>query len=766
MKSFLHFFSISICLLITLSASAHTGSLEGTITDNITNRPVEGVNVLIVEDHLSTTTDAEGHFAFENIPAKLYTVSLQKEDYIPREIKISLPADKKTNLSVSLTPSIISLPDLVVQGDVPVSAASSEIINIIDFQLRPKNSAQDMLRLVPGLFIAQHAGGGKAEQIFVRGFDCDHGTDVATYVDGIPVNMPSHGHGQGYADLHFLIPEVVQNMDITKGPYFTQNGDFSTGATVRFNTLNQLDENSFTTELTSAPTQRALSGSRALLMMQLPFQSAAVNSYIAGDFIYNPSYFDASQRFQRFTLFNKNVFHLSEKTSATISFNGFGSSWNASGQLPNRLIKEGSLDRFGAIDTLEGGTTSRNNLNVELHSKVGGNDFYSQMYFGNYRFKLFSNFTFFLNDPVNGDMIEQTDDRTFLGYNGYYAINGNLGSIPVRTTLGLGFRSDRTNVMLWHSPDRERLSVTGNSIVFERNMNGWIKEELNFTSQFKAELGLRIDYFTFDVNDLLPPDSMHTDISGYNYQSLAQPKLNLVYSPAENLHFFLNSGIGFHSNDARGVVQDQITHRLPLAAGGELGTQIRVGSLIFSVALWTLELENELVYIGDEGTTEDNGPSRRMGIDFSGRYQVLPWLYADLDMNYSKGVLLQDFFGDKLAEENIIPLAPRFTSTGGLTVIKPRGWEGALRYRMMADRPANESNTVTAEGYFVLDAAVGYRWNHVRIGLNIENLTNTEWNEAQFDTESRLFDESAPIDELHFTPGTPIAFKGSVSVFF
>ncbi|HUM45322.1 MAG TPA: TonB-dependent receptor [Chitinophagales bacterium] len=766
MKLLRYFLSIFTCLLITLAAAAHTGTLEGTITDNITNRPIEGVAVSVSEDHLNTTTNAEGHFVFENIPVKRYTITLGKDDYIIKEIKIILTAGEVTQLNIALSPSVISLPDLVVQGDVPVSAASSEILNIIDFQLRPKNSAQDMLRLVPGLFIAQHAGGGKAEQIFVRGFDCDHGTDVATYVDGMPVNMPSHGHGQGYADLHFLIPEAVKNMDITKGPYFAQNGDFSTGATVRFNTVNQLDENSFTTELTTAPAQRSFSGSRALLMMQLPFQSAAVNSYIAGDFIYNPGYFDASQQFHRFTLFNKNVFQLSEKTRATISFNGFGSSWNASGQLPNRSVKDGSIDRFGAIDTLEGGTTSRNNLNVELHSKVGGNDFYSQMYFGNYRFKLFSDFTFFLDDPINGDMIEQTDDRSFLGYNGSYGIKGHIGTLPVKTTLGLGFRSDKTNVMLWHAPQRERLSVTGNSAVFERSMNGWIKEELNFSSQLKAELGLRIDYFTFDVNDLMQVDSMHADISGYNYQSLAQPKLNLVYSPAENLHFFFNSGIGFHSNDARSVVQDQTTHRLPLAAGGELGAQVRIGSLIFSVALWTLELENELVYIGDEGATENKGPSRRMGIDFSGRYQVLSWLYADLDINYAKGILLQDIFGDKLAAENIIPLAPRFTSTGGLTVSRSRGWEGTLRYRLMADRPANESNTVTAEGYFVIDAAVGYRWDHVRIGLNIENLTNTEWNEAQFATESRLFDEPAPVDELHFTPGTPIAFKGSVAVYF
>ena len=747
-------------------ATAHSGSLEGTVTDNITNMPIEGLSVMMEEDHLSTITDGNGHYAFSDIPLKMYTITFSKENYLTRQMKVNISEEGTTVVSISISPSIISLPDLVVKGDAPVSAASSQVLNIVDFQLRPKNSAQDMLRLVPGLFIAQHAGGGKAEQIFVRGFDCDHGTDVATYVDGIPVNMPSHGHGQGYADLHFLIPEVVQHMDIAKGPYFAQNGDFSTGATVRFNTLEELEENTFSTDFTTAPSQRGFSGSRALLMMQLPFQSADVNSYIAGDMVYNPSYFDAKQQFHRMSLFNKNSFRLSDKTVARLSFSGFGSSWNASGQVPVRAVENGLIGRFGAMDTLEGGNTFRSNLNMELDSKIGNSVFHSQIYFCNYHFNLFSNFTFYLNDPVNGDMIEQTDDRVIGGYNGTLSIPGNLGILPVKTTMGFGVRADRTNVMLWQAPGRKRLSATANAMVFESNVNGWIKEEINFTPALKAELGLRIDYFTFDVNDLIPLDSMHRNISGYNYQTLVQPKLNLVYSPSGNVHFFFNSGVGYHSNDARAVVQDLTNHRLPLAVGGEAGTQVRAGSLIFSMALWTIQLENELVYIGDEGTTEDNGPSSRMGIDFSARYQVLKWLFVDVDVNYAKGFLVSDFLGDKLQEDNLIPLAPKITSTGGLTIVKPRGWEGALRYRFMGDRPANESNTVTAKGYVVADVAAGYRWEHFRIGLNIENLTNTEWNEAQFDTTSRLFDEPAPVSELHFTPGTPLAIKGCFSVYF
>lgn len=753
-------------LLMAQSAWAQQSMLQGTVTDLLTDKPIEGASIVLGENQFTTRTDTNGFYAFLSVPAGKISVTISAENYQTRVIKLDVSKEVTLSFDIQLATTVINLPDLVVTAEAPVSAASSQLLNSIDFQLRPRNSAQDMLKLVPGLFIAQHAGGGKAEQIFVRGFDCDHGTDIATYVDGVPVNMPSHGHGQGYADLHFLIPEVVKQMAVSKGPYFAENGDFSTGATVRFETLDRLEQNTFTTEISSVPTQRALSGSRALLMMQLPFEPGNLNAYIAGDFIYAPSYFDLSQQFRRFSVFNKNVYRFSDKTTLSLSFNSFGSSWNASGQVPERAVEEGLISRFGAIDSMEGGQTSRSNLNLELASKIGGNDFHSQIFFSDYRFRLFSDFTFFLNDPVHGDMIEQTDDRHMAGYNGFYTVNGKLGNRRVQTKMGFGFRSDRTQVMLWHSPDRMRLHAMADAVIFERNMNGWLKEIVSISPRWKAELGLRMDYFTFDVDDRLPVDSTHRDQSGVNYQSLLQPKFNLTYSPADEIHFFLNSGIGFHSNDARAVVQDFDQHRLPLAAGGELGTQLQSTAFVISVACWVMELENELVYIGDEGTTEDAGASSRMGVDFSARYRIFDWLYADADVNLSRGVLLNRFLGEKLPQDQLIPLAPRITSTGGLTAARKQGWQGSIRYRFMGDRPANESNTVIAKGYFLMDAAVGYGWKKMRLGVNIENLTNATWNEAQFDTESRLFDEAQPIAELHFTPGTPFALKAIFSINF
>lgn len=767
MKFFLYSIFLLIFFLPSKKSFAKSGFIKGSVTDKVTTAPVNGVTVSLAGTSYTGTTDVNGVFNFGALPVQSYDIIFQNDNYLTKEFKITVEENDTLRINITLTANVIDLPALIVHADRPLSAASSSILNKIDFELRPRNSAQDMLRLVPGLFIAQHAGGGKAEQIFVRGFDCDHGTDVATFVDGIPVNMPSHGHGQGYADLHFLIPEVVNKMEVFKGPYWVQFGDFATGAAVQFNTLDHLDRNSFTLEATSTPTQRAFSGSRGLMMLQLPVNNQHISSYIAGDFIFNHGYFDVDQKFGRFTLFSKTEFKLNDHASLMYSFNGFGSSWNASGQIPERAVKQGIIGRFGSIDTTEGGATQRNNFNLVYTSKQDRNEFTSQAYFVNYRFRLFSNFTYFLNDPVNGDEIEQDDYRTIIGYNGSYSIGGKLGNMNIKTTFGAGFRADNIENQLWHAVAGMRLEPRAHANVYERNMYGYVKEEWSVTPQLHIDAALRENYFTYDVEDLLPTDSTHTNYTGLNYQFLMTPKFNVAYYPSPNVSVFLNSGLGYHSNDARALVQDVGNHRLPRALGVEAGTQIRVThNAVFSLALWAMDLTDELVYVGDEGATEDNGPSQRRGIDFGTRVQLRKWLLMDLDVNYAKNNLLKKFLGNELPTENLIPLAPTLTSTGGLTTRLQNGFEASLRYRYMHDRPANESNTVIAPGYTVVDLAAAYHTEKFKVSLSAENLMNTEWNEAQFDTETRLYNEPESVEELCFTAGTPLAIKGGITVFF
>lgn len=756
-----------VFLLICSSIEAQTASILGIIKDKETGLPIEDVVVSIEKTNSHTHTDAAGKFSYFSLVAGTYEIDINKFGYEKQVFSATVADNENKQLEITFVFNAKTLNTIDIETDRPISAASSKYLNRVDFENRPKNSAQDMLRLVPGLFIAQHAGGGKAEQIFIRGFDCDHGTDVATFVDGIPVNMPSHGHGQGYMDLHFLIPEVVKSMDVFKGPYAPQYGDFSTGAAVGFNTVDTLGNNLIQLESGYVPDASAITAKRGLFLLQLPDINSKTTSYVAADIINNRGYFQQSQNFNRASFFSKTIVTMNDQSTVKFTAGGFGSSWDASGQVPERAVKAGTISRFGGIDNSEGGTTQRNNFNLTYHTQVKGSEFEAQVYTSTYRFKLFSNFTFYAVDSINGDMIEQDDDRTVLGINSHYTTSHKLGSMNNKFTIGASFRADDIENQLWHSPKRVRLSPRASANVHERSSGVYANEIFRFSDHFRTELGLRYDYFTFDVDDLLPTDSTHANYSGYNYQVLLSPKLNLIYSANNHFQVFINAGSGYHSNDARAVVLDSWNHQLPRSVGAEVGAIAHAGNrLVVSAAFWWLDLSNELVYVGDDGTTEDKGSSRRSGVDMSARLQITPWLFADADLNISKNIFTDTLFGSQKKTDFLVPLAPIATSTGGLTLKFKKGFEAGIRYRYIADRPANETNTVVAHGYNVIDFSANYKSKHIKIGLVVENLLNTDWNEAQFNTESRLPFESTSVEELHFTPGTPFSAKIMIGYIF
>ena len=688
----------------------------------------------------------------------------------------------------------IQLEKILVKGDRAYSTASSKSIREFDLNVRPMQTAQDMLQLAPGLVITQHAGGGKAEQIFLRGFDADHGTDVAISTDGIPVNMVSHGHGQGYADLHYVIPELVESIDLFKGPYFARHGNFSTAGSILFLTKDIIDENMVKIEGGEFNTQKVTG------LFQVPGGGDHQNAYFAAQFYNTDGPVESEQDFQRSNLFGKFYTYLNETNKLTFSISSFSSAWDASGQIPQRAVDSGLITRFGTIDDLEGGQTGRQNLNL-TYTATGENDsrFIIQPYFSRYNFKLFSNFTFFLDDLENGDMIEQTDDRTILGLNTEYQFEQLINSMQLTTTFGGGFRSDDIEVSLWHSPDRRRLTRRVNSGIIERNLFLWAQEELIVNPKLRLQLGLRGDYFSFNVEDHLDTLSDKTTAlphaSGYAQEAMLNPKFNMVYSPLSSIDVFLNFGTGFHSNDARDVVIErtvsdlertfarqglsdvQINERLtglhfdreqsgirtlPRAMGAEIGARHRLWDrLNIGIAAWLLELDEELVYVGDAGETEISGRSRRVGIDIEGRAEIFSWLWIDTDVNFSRGEYV-----DEPTDANDIPLAPRVTSTGGLTANHPLGFGTSLRYRYIGDRPANEDGSVTAEGHTLLNLGLSYTFGPFKYFATVENLFDVEWNEAQFDTESRLVGESEPVSEIHFTPGNPRNIQAGISYQF
>ena len=759
------FFSFILLIFLTGTSHSQNAIISGIITDKDNNIPIEDVVVSIEKSNAHTHTNIHGEFSFIHLPPGNYQIDFNKLGYEKQQLEIEVNESKNEPLHIRLVFHANTLSPVSIETAHPVSAASSSYLSKLYFETRPKNSAQDMLRLVPGLFIAQHAGGGKAEQIFVRGFDCDHGTDVAAFVDGIPVNMPSHGHGQGYADLHFLIPETIETMDIFKGTSSPYYGNFATGAAVNFKTFDSLPSNSIQLESGSVPTVNTITSGRLLAMLKGPVQNKRLASYFALDAINNRGYFEKNQHFKRLNLFSKLVWSINDNSHIQFSVSGFGTSWDASGQIPERAVSQGQISRFGSIDPNEGGTTQRTNYNLTYSTKSGQNEFKIQTYLIAYRFKLFSNFTFFREDTVQGDMIEQDDNRLVKGLNTRYAVPHHFFGLKNKLILGASFRADDIENQLWHAPKRVRVTSKAHALIHERSNSAYINEVFLFNSHFRMEAGLRYDYFIFDVEDILPTDSSHTNYSGYTYQSAFHPKLNCIYSAHPQLQFFLNGGTGFHSNDARAVVQDK-THQLPLAISAEIGTLFHIKKSVLSAAIWTMDLSNELVYTGDDGTTENKGSSRRTGIDISGKIQLLPWLFVDMDINFAKCRLTDTLLGNIKKTDFYIPLAPSLTSAGGITVKPIKTIESTIRYRYMKSRPANESSTIIAAGYQVIDFSVAYRFNGYKIGIIIENLFNTKWNEAQFATESRLPNEMTPVDELHFTPGTPFYAKLTVGCSF
>jgi hypothetical protein len=436
----------------------------------------------------------------------------------------------------------------------------------------------------------------------------------------------------------------------------------------------------------------------------------------------------------------------------------FASRWDASGQVPERAVAAGLISRYGSIDPSEGGRTGRTNASAILttvlpHEAV----LRQQVYYARYAFGLFSNFTFYKENPIDGDQIEQTDARDIYGYSGSYDRDTPLGRHLLHSTLGLGSRLDAAQVGLVHAVQRTVLDTVVAGRVREQNLYAYLDETLALSSRLTVNAAVRADVFLFRFRD-----ARDAAQSGRTAATRVSPKLNFYYQLTPGVQLFARSGLGFHSNDARGVVREPQANGVPRALGYEAGSTFKPTShLVVNTALWAVHLEEELVYIGDEGTTENAGRTRRYGVDLALRYQLGRTLFADVDLNYNHGRLLGVAEG-----QNFIPLAPRFTSTGGLMLKQPRGFSASLRYRHLDSRPANEDGSIRARGYFLLDGAMSYTWPRFQLGATAENLTNVRWNEAQFATDSQLRNEPASVDELHFTPGTPLFVKVNASVFF
>jgi outer membrane cobalamin receptor len=740
--------------LLAANLAAAQGTLTGTISDQ-SNTPLQDVNIYIPSLKKGATSDKLGRFSIRNLHGGNYEVFITSIGFRAQQQTVTVSAGGNASLKIILEPGELQLEDVVITDQLGTEVNT---ISQVDIRLRPVNTSQDILRMIPGLFIAQHAGGGKAEQIFLRGFDIDHGTDINLEVDGLPVNMVSHAHGQGYSDLHFLIPEIVGTVDFNKGPYYASQGNFTTAGYAAFQTKNALDQNMVKLEGGRFGTLRNVNAFNIINKETGGWKS---NAYIASEYFRTDGYFESNQHFNRLNLIGKYSAYRGDREALTAGLSTFNSRWDASGQVPVRAIDNGSITRFGSIDPTEGGETSRSNVWIKyLNTNDKGGVFENQLYFSKYAFNLVSNFTFFLNDPLDGDQITQSESRSIYGYRGNYSAETSLGDKVLRSEFGAGFRYDDVNdIHLYHTKSRRQfLSDVARGDIDETNLYGYISETLLISSALSINAAVRLDHFTFNYVDALTPEYEQQSVS----KAVVSPKLNVSYHASKNVNLFVKSGIGFHSNDTRVVVAQQGEEILPRAYGLDVGANFKVGSkLLLNIALWTLDLDQEFVYVGDEGVVEPGGKTHRKGIDVALRYQAMPWLYFDTDVN-----MTNPRAKDTPKGEDRIPLAPTFTSIGGLSAQLKNGFDASVRYRFIGDRPANEDNSVVADGYFLMDAVIKYTRRSFELSCSAENLLNIDWNEAQFDTESRLQNEIDPVSEIHFTPGTPFFVKAGITFYF
>lgn len=730
-------------ILLLLSLQLVAQQFRGKVTDQ-DNTPLVGAHILNSQSGSHAHADVDGKFTLDQYTLGdtliISYIGYHSGQYVTNKVN--------ENHHIKLDEKNISLDAIVIKPGL----TATNMFTDIDLQINPVKSSQEILQTVPGLFISQHAGGGKAEQIFLRGFDLDHGTDIQITVDGLPVNMVSHAHGQGYSDLHFVIPELVDNVDFAKGPYYADKGNFSTAASVDFNLKESVDDNLVKAELGQFGHQR-LAG--VFNVMDVGKHKA----YIASELLFSDGPFESPQNLSRTNIFGRYVLD-NQKSKIIFTASHFNSTWDASGQIPWRAVNDGSITRFGAIDDTEGGTTSRTNVSLDIRSMIDANSFINnKFYFSKYDFNLYSNFTFFLNDPVNGDQIRQHEDRSILGFQTDYSKSISWGPGQLLFKHGIGLRYDNVddNILSRTKLRFTNLGTIRDGDVAETNFYAFSSAQLEW-SQWLINLGLRYEYFKFGYIDKM--NSAYDLLSANNTQIL--PKLNVIYSPSSQVQLYFKAGKSFHSNDSRVVLDGSELQSLPSAWGTDIGTIWKpIPRVMINTALWYLRSDQEFIYVGDEGIVEPNGRTERKGVDLSLRYQISKYWFSHLDATYSHARTLDDPEG-----QNFIPLAPDKTLTAGIDYKSRKGLYGGIRLKYLSDRPGIEDNSIQIEGFNIVDANLGYQKKNFDISIAIQNLFDSEWAETQFVTESRLANEPEPVEEIHFIPGTPFNIRTTLAVRF
>lgn len=634
-------------------------------------------------------------------------------------------------------------------------AASQGVIEAGLLRSRPALRPGEILEFVPGVIVTQHTGDGKANQYFLRGFNLDHGTDFATSVNGMPTNLPTHAHGQGYSDLNFLIPELVQRVEYRKGPYYAKGGDFSLAGAADIAYRTGFDRPFLDVGIGQRGFRRHVAGGSTDLGSGRTLLGAFEVMGHDGPWV-------VPQGLKR----HNGVVTLSgvgDSSSWQLSFMGYRAKWTATDQVPERLLNAPGFNRYGSLDPTAGGDTSRHSVSGQWsHNDAQGGVWRAQAYVVRYAMDLYSNFTYALERPAAGDQFAQKDARTVWGGQFSYAMSHGLFERIARSELGLQWRTDKARVGLYDSVARRITEVVREDDVQQTLVGVYAQNVLEWTPWLRTIAGVRVDHKRAQV------DALSLTVNGGRAQdSKASPKLSLILGPWRKSEFFVNAGTGFHSNDARGATirldprSGESAQRVPLLVAGrgaELGFRTEaIPGLQSSLALWGLKLESELVYVGDAGATEASRASSRRGVEFNNRYTPVQWLLIDADFAWSRGRFDN---GDR------IPNAVDRVASMAVTLRDLAHWTTSLQWRYLGSGPLVEDNSVRSRPSSTLNTRITRGlpgWGRqTDITLDIFNLTNRRVNDIQYFYESRLPGEPAPVADRHVHPAEPRTFRLSL----
>lgn len=645
------------------------------------------------------------------------------------------------------------------------ATASKGQANSRELGERPYLRRGELLEVVPGVVITQHSGDGKANQYFVRGFNLDHGTDFSVSMDGQPVNFVTHAHGQGYADLNPIIPELVEQLDYWKGPFFGQLGDLSTAGAAKFRFFDLLPQGIASVGMGENHYFRGLIADTIDLSAPTPGSKAIAPPADKSGLTYALEYNDYdgpweregnSQRINGFLKY----FHQSGQDTFRLTAMGYDGEWDSTDQIPKRLIESGGIDRLGNIDDTVRGESSRYSLMGAWDRELSNGRIHADAYAGKYDLDLFSNFTYFLNDPVNGDQFEQQEDRWFFG--GEVRREWDYGDKNL-LTIGFQTRHDLIDgIGLYQTKATERIGTTRVDDVYEATAGVYATARHQVNEWFRIEPGLRADGFYFDVESDNPANS------GDETDAIVSPKLSLIFGPWADTELYANAGMGFHSNDARGttITIDPATglaadkvDPLVRTYGFELGARTEaVQDVVSTLAFFYLHSDSELLYVGDAGTSEAGPATERFGVEWSTYWRPNDWLMVDNEVTVSEGRLLD------VGTDDEIPGAVPLTLDTGITIGKEEGFFGSLRSRYFSPRPLIEDGSVDSRPSWQVNGRVGYRKNDWEVAVDCLNLLGRDDNDIEYFYASRLPGEPAGgVEDIHLHPAEPRTFRVSLT---